>query len=387
MAAASFPCGDGALHYLAPGATPAPTEDAIVYELSALGFGPFLEQQLPLPEGGRGIPARISAEHRGAYEVWSESGMGRAQLAGRLRLELEAAGAPGVGDWVVVKDAPAADRTTVIERVLTRRTVFTRGAAGRAARAQVVAANVDLVFVVCGLDADFNVRRIERYLARIWSSGAEPAVLLNKADLCDDLAGHIAEVESHCLGVPILATSALHAEGIEPVRARIRAGMTVALVGSSGAGKSTLVNALLGEVRMRTGEVRESDGRGCHVTTHRQLVLLPGGGLLLDTPGMRELQLVDEDGLEEVFGDIAVLAGRCRFRDCRHEAEPGCAVKQAVAAGELDAERLDHFRKLEREAQAYELRHDEQKRRQAGRVWGQLWEEAARLREWKGGKP
>lgn len=356
-------------------------------KLSALGFGPFFEQQLRSPESDKVIPARIAAEHRGAYEVWSGAGPGRAQLAGRLRLELEDAGAPGVGDWVVVKDAPGPDHTTVIERVLMRRTVFTRGAAGREVRAQVVAANVDLVFAVCSLDADFNVRRLERYLARIWASGAQPVVILNKADICDNVAGRVSEVESRCAGVRILVTSALRSEGIETVRAFIHDGMTVALVGSSGAGKSTLVNALLGEDRMRTGEVRAGDGRGCHVTTHRQLVLLPSGGLLLDTPGMRELQLVDEDGLGAVFGDIAALAGRCRFRDCRHKTEPGCAVKQAVESGELDAERLEHFDKLEREAQAYELRHDERKRKQAERVWGQLWDEAARLRKWKGGKP
>ncbi len=358
-----------------------------MYELSALGFDPFFEQQLESSDGGNAIPARVAAEHRGAYEVWSGAGSGRAQLAGRLRLELDDAGSPGVGDWVVVKDAPDSDHTTLIERVLARRTVFTRGAAGREARAQVVAANVDLVFAVCGLDADFNVHRIERYLARIWAGGARPAVILNKADLCDDVAGRVADVESRCAGVPIHVTSALHSRGIETVRACIRDGMTVALVGSSGAGKSTLVNALLGEERMRTGEVRAGDGRGCHVTTHRQLVLLPGGGLLLDTPGMRELSLVDDDGLGAVFGDIAALAGRCRFRDCRHETEPGCAVKQAVESGELDAERLEHFRKLEREARAYELRHDARKRKQAGRVWGQLSDEVAQLRKWKGGKP
>ncbi len=362
-------------------------EGLIVHELSALGFGPFFEQQLQPSDGDRVIPARIAAEHRGAYEVWSGTGSGRAQLAGRLRLELDEAVSPGVGDWVVVKDNPDSDHTTLIERVLARRTVFTRGAAGREARAQVVAANVDLVLAVCGLDSDFNVRRIERYLARIWASGAQPSVILNKADLCDDLAGRVADVEARCPGVPIHATSALHAEGIETVRACIRDGMTVAFVGSSGAGKSTLVNALLGEDRMRTGEVRESDGRGCHVTTHRQLVLLPGGGLLLDTPGMRELQLVDEEGLGTVFGDIAALAAGCRFRDCSHEAEPGCAVKQAVASGELDAERLEHFRKLDREARAFELRHDARKRKQAGRVWGQLHDEVAQLRKWKGHKP
>jgi len=357
-----------------------------MYELSALGFGPFFEQQLQPWDGREVIPARIAAEHRGAYEVWSQAGAGPAQLAGRLRLELEEASPPGVGDWVVLKDASGPDRTTVIDRVLARRTVFTRGAAGRQVRAQVVAANVDLVFAVCGLDADFSVRRIERYLARIWASGAQPAVILNKADICEDAAARVAEVESDCSGVPIYVTSALRSEGIVAVRAFIHHGKTVAFVGSSGAGKSTLVNALLGEERMPTGEMRARDGRGCHVTTHRQLVLLPGGGLLLDTPGMRELQLVDEDGLDAVFGDIAALSARCRFRDCRHDTEPGCGVREAVESGDLAAERLEHYRKLEGEAQAYERRHDERLRRQSERAWGQLYDEVAHLRRWKGGK-
>ena len=293
---------------------------------------------------------------------------------------------PGVGDWVVLKDAPGHDRTAVIDRVLARRTVFTRGAAGRQARAQVVAANVDLVFAVCGLDADFNVRRIERYLARIWASGAQPSVILNKADICEDTATRIAEVERQCPGVPVHVTSALRSEGIKSVRACIHHGMTVAVVGSSGAGKSTLVNALLGEDRMLTGKVRARDGRGCHVTTHRQLVLLPEGGLLLDTPGMRELQLVDEEGIDAVFKDIAALSTRCRYRDCRHDTEPGCAVKDAVESGDIAADRLEHYRKLEKEAQAYERRHDERLRRQSERVWGQLYDEAARLRRWKKGE-
>jgi len=358
-----------------------------MYELSALGFGPFFEQQLQSSGGDEVVTARIAAEHRGAYEVWSATGSGRAQLAGRLRLGLEDAEPPGVGDWVGVNHAPGPDRTAIIERVLERRTVFTRGAAGREARAQVVAANVDLVFVVCGLDADFNVRRIERYLARIGASGAQPSVILNKADVCADPWQRVAKVERHVVGVPVQVISALRSEGIEEVRAGIRAGMTVALVGSSGAGKSTLVNALLGEARMRTGEVRTSDGRGCHVTPHRQLVLLPGGGLLLDTPGMRELQLLDEEGIDTVFRDIAALAGHCRFRDCSHDSEPGCAVKAAIESGELDADRFEHYRKLELEAQANELRHDEHRRRQAERVWGQLSDEVAQLRKWKGGKP
>lgn len=348
--------------------------------LDSLGFGPFFEAQLAPGE----VPARIAAEHRGAWEVWAEAGAGRAQLAGRLRLE---DGAPGVGDWVVVKGAPGPGHVTTIERVLDRRTAFTRGAAGREAQAQVVAANVDVVLVVAGLDADFNVRRLERYLARVFASGAQPVVVLNKADVCDDAAARVREVERHAPGVAVHAVSALADEGLETLRARLADGVTVALVGSSGAGKSTLVNALLGAQRMRTGAVRASDGRGVHVTTHRQLVLLPGGGLLLDTPGMRELQLLDDEGLDAVFGDIAALATGCRFHDCQHATEPGCAVKAAVASGELEAERLEHYRKLEREARANELRHDEHRRRQAERVWGALSDEVARLRRWKGHEP
>jgi ribosome biogenesis GTPase len=230
------------------------------------------------------------------------------------------------------------------------------------------------------------VRRVERYLARIWASGATPSVILNKADVCEKTAERVAEVERHCGGVSVYVTSALRAEGLAAVRACIHEGMTVALVGSSGAGKSTLVNALSGQQRMPTGEVRASDGRGRHVTTHRQLVFLPGGGVLLDTPGMRELQLVDDEGLDAVFGDVAALSRQCRFRDCRHALEPGCAVRQAVESGDLPADRLEHYRKLESEAEAFERRHDARQRRKAARVWGQLSDEVARARKWKGGK-
>jgi len=359
-------------------------EDVTVHPLSALGFGPFFEEQIPHQTHPAGIPARIAAEHRGAYEVWSASGAFPARLAGKLRGTLEEEELPAVGDWVLLKEAPAPDRTAVIDGVLARRTTFTRGGAGRKGRIQVVAANVDLVFAVCGLDADFNVRRIERYLARIRASGARAAVILNKGDLCGNAAARAAEVAGRCSPAPVHVTSALRSEGLAAIRESISRGTTAAFVGSSGAGKSTLVNALLGEERMPTGEVRERDGRGCHVTTRRQLVLLDGGGLLLDTPGMRELQLVDEDGLDSVFGDVASISARCRFRDCRHDTEPGCAVKEAVESGELSADRLEHYRKLEREAKAYERRHDEALRRRSERVWGQLHEEVARLRRWKG---
>jgi len=339
--------------------------DNVMYELPALGFGPFFEQQLT---GGEAIPARIAAEHRSGYKVWSNLGEGAARMAGRLARTLDGESRPCVGDWVTLDSPPAAGGTAIIDGVLARRTVFTRGAVGPRARAQVVAANVDVVFVVCGLDGDYNVRRIERYLARIWASGAHPVVVLNKADVCGDIDVRVRDVGRACLGVSVLVTSALCADGIDDIREHLGAGITAAFVGSSGAGKSTLINALLGEDRMATNEIRVRDGRGCHTTTHRQLFLLPEGGLLMDTPGMRELQLLDEEGLGAVFADIEDLSVRCRYRDCTHQSEPGCAVREAVDEGELSPDRYDHYLKLEAEAHANEVRHDERRRRAGDRA-------------------
>lgn len=351
-----------------------------MYSLCTLGFSPFFaEQARRFPDL---IPARVAAEHRGGYDVWSENATGSARLSGALRQQGKTA---AVGDWVGLGEHPVLDRTVVIEHIFARRTVFTRGAAGRESRAQMVAANVDQIFVVCGLDSDFNVRRIERYLARIWASGAAPAVILNKADQCADVASLAREVERRAVGVPILVTSAIDSGGIASVAETVQAGTTAAFVGSSGAGKSTIINALVGSAVMPTSHTRASDGRGCHTTTHRQLVLLPRGGLLLDTPGMRELQLVDEEGLDRVFDEIQALAVDCRFRDCSHQHEPGCAVKEAAQAGSLSHERLDHYQRLQREAQAYERRHDQHLNRQSQRIWGQLHAEVARLRKWKEG--
>jgi ribosome biogenesis GTPase len=349
-------------------------ESTMEVDLSTLGWGPSFEQDWQRASSPGQVPARIAAEHRGAYEVWATAGSGRARLAGSLRHALETP--PGVGDWVALDAPPGPDRTAVIQRVLDRRTAFIRGAAGRKVAAQVVAANVDTVFVVCGLDEDFNVRRIERYVARVWASGAQPVVVLSKADLVEDASARVDEVAANAPGVEVLAVSAPNGRGLAELGGHLAPGRTVALVGSSGAGKSTLVNALIGEERMATGSVRASDGRGRHVTTHRQLVLLPAGGLLLDTPGMRELQLFDEAGLDVAFDDVAALARQCRFTDCGHADEPGCAVREAVEAGELDTDRLAHFLQLGREARDYERRHDARLSRADDRAWGRFLAQA-----------
>jgi ribosome biogenesis GTPase len=353
-------------------------------DLPTLGWDSSFEEQWLRETVPGQVPARIAAEHRGAYEAWSAGGSSWARVAGRLRQDLETL--PGVGDWVALDAHPRAGQRAVIQRVLERRTAFMRGASGRKVRAQVVAANVDVVFVVCGLDEDFNVRRIERYIARVWASGALPLVVLSKADLVPDAGARVTEVASNAPGVEVLAISALQGAGLDRLREHLAPGRTVALVGSSGAGKSTLVNVLLGEERMATGAVRTRDGRGQHVTSHRQLVLLPAGGLLLDTPGMRELQLLDEAGLEAAFDDVAALARRCRFTDCSHSAEPGCAVRGAVEAGEVEPDRLAHFLQLGREARAYERRHDARLSRVDERAWGRLMVEAHRQMRRKRGE-
>jgi ribosome biogenesis GTPase len=355
------------------------------YELPALGWSAFFEEQWQRWAAPHLLPARIAAEHRGAYEVWSAAGAGAARLGGRARHDLGDSELPGVGDWVALDAVPRPGHTVTVQRVLDRRTVFIRGAAGRAARAQVIAANVDLAFVVCGLDEDFNPRRIDRYVALVRAGGVLPVVVLSKADLAADSQQRAADVRA-ATGVDVEVVSALHGEGLATVRRRVGDGTTAALVGSSGAGKSTLANALLGCDRMPTGPVRVRDGRGRHVTTHRQLLPLPGGGLLLDTPGMRELQLVDETGLAAAFDQMSALAQQCRFADCGHGGEPGCAVQAAVAAGELAPERLEHFLQLQREARAYERRRDERVRRMHERAWGKLSREARRRMRTKRGE-
>jgi ribosome biogenesis GTPase len=332
--------------------------------LARLGWTPALEDQFA-PHAADGLePARVAVEHRGAYLLYTVRGERPAELSGRLRHAAASRGdLPAVGDWVAV----TATEPALVQTVLARRTKFSRLAANDHGQTieQVVAANVDVVLLVAGLDGDLNTRRLERYLTLGWESGAEPVVVLTKADLCDDVAGALLEVESVALGVRVHAVSNVTGEGVDGLAAHFAGNRTVAALGSSGVGKSSLVNRLAGEELMATGEAR-ADGGGRHTTTNRQLLLLPDGGLFLDTPGMRELRLWEsEDGLAAAFDDVATVAAGCRFPDCAHETEPGCAVRAAIEGGTLPSERLTSWRKLQGELRHLALKQDARLRSEA----------------------
>jgi ribosome biogenesis GTPase len=299
------------------------------------------------PYADRGlILGRVSVVYRDQYRLYTEWGELKAAAIGALLYRAEdGSQLPATGDWV------AAQRTApdeaMIHAVLPRRTRFSRRAAGEREQEQMIAANIDLALIVCGLDHDFNLRRIERYLTLARESGADAAVVLNKTDLCASLQARLEEVRRIACGAPVVSICARSAEGIEAIFDLVGRGRTVALLGSSGAGKSTLVNQLLGEQRQRVQEVRESDSRGRHTTTHRELIPLPNGGALIDTPGMRELQLwAGPDSLDSAFADIAELASGCRYRDCAHTVENGCAVQDAIRSGQLDPQRWGSYQKL-----------------------------------------
>jgi ribosome biogenesis GTPase / thiamine phosphate phosphatase len=317
--------------------------------LTQLGWNQRFDQQFESHRAQGLDPARVVREDLGRYRV--HNGAERmAEVSGRFRHEARSrADYPAVGDWVAVR-AGDGDGPLTIVAVLPRSSAFIRHDVGEATEAQVVAANIDTVFVMTGLDGDFNPRRLERYVTAAWESGAQPVIVLNKADVADDLEARIAESELAAPGVPVVAISAREGSGIEALSQWLTPGASVALLGMSGVGKSTLVNALLGEERLATQEVREWDSRGRHTTTHRELVPLPSGAILIDTPGMRVLQLWSgESALEGTFPEVEALARECKFGDCSHQSEPGCAVLAAEAAGTLESDRLASWRKLQRE--------------------------------------
>jgi ribosome biogenesis GTPase / thiamine phosphate phosphatase len=296
------------------------------------------------------VPARVAVQHRGAYDLMHEHGEQRASAANRLVRE---EGLPAVGDWVGIDL-----KSNLIEVLLPRRTSISRKEVWLATREQILAANVDIAFLVQALPLDFNPRRLERYLAMAWESGAQPVVLLTKTDLVDDVQPYLDQVEEVTLGsCPVLAVSARTGEGLDEFRASLEPNKTAVLLGSSGVGKSTIVNSLVGEELLPTQEVREGDQMGRHTTTRRELILIPTGGVVLDTPGIRELQLWDAD-LERTFGDVEEVARRCRFADCNHDREPGCAIREALANGSLSQERWQSYVKLQRELAAVEARRN-----------------------------
>ncbi|HKW64637.1 MAG TPA: ribosome small subunit-dependent GTPase A [Candidatus Acidoferrum sp.] len=314
------------------------------------GWNNYFEAVWKDLERGNTVPGRVIAQSRGVWRVAGDFGECPAKAAGKLRLAAEEGSDwPAVGDWVAVelRDLGSAAQ---IHEVLPRRSRFVRKAAGKRIAEQVIAANVDTALLISALDGDFNPRRVERYLTQCWESGAKPVIVLNKADVCEAPEDKMAAMEKVAMGVAVCAVSAKTGHGFNQLELNLARGQTIVLLGSSGVGKSTIVNRLLGHAVQEVREIRESDSRGRHTTTARELFVLPGGALLMDTPGLRELQLWDADeGISQTFADIESLATQCRFRNCRHEGEPDCAVQAAIDSGALALARLENWRKLQRE--------------------------------------
>jgi ribosome biogenesis GTPase / thiamine phosphate phosphatase len=341
--------------------------------LNDWGWRPLFENAMAPYQTEGCVPGRVVLEHKHMYRVMTAYGEVLAEVSGKLRFQ--ATGRedyPAVGDWVAASVREAEGRAT-IHGVLPRFSKFSRKAAGNTTEEQIVAVNVDTVFLVQALNQDFNIRRLERYLILAWESGANPVIILSKADLCDDTEEKLSQVYSAAAGVSVHAVSSVDGTGIEALKPYVGHGSTVALLGSSGVGKSTLINRLYGKEVQDTGGIREEDGRGRHTTTHRELILLPEGGLLIDTPGMRELQLWDADeGISAGFQDVESLTSECRFHDCTHGKEPGCAVQAALKNGTLDNERYQSYLKLQRELAYLARKEDVHLRLQEKAKWKQL---------------
>ena len=343
-----------------------PPDDAAADDvlLTRLGWDDGRQQEFDDLADAAAVPGRIARVDRGVCTVLGGRAVHRATVPPRFPT-------PAAGDWAAVRPAVQGGDDAALLALLERRTAFARQGAGEETVEQVVAANIDVVFLVSALDQRFSLRRLERYLTLGWQSGATPVIVLTKTDLCDDVEGVVLEAEAIAFGVDVLAVSAETGEGLEAIRGYASGNRTVALLGLSGAGKSTLINRLIGEERLATKDVRQ-DGRGRHTTTHRELIALPDGGVVIDTPGMRSVGLWDGDGgagLEQTFADVQELAAGCRFSDCRHEGEPGCAVTAAIEQGTLPAERLESYTKLLRELRFQELKQDKRARSEQRKQW------------------
>ena len=352
-------------------------------ELKDLGWNDSFQQHFSKIGKQDCIPGRIAREHKNSYLIYTEKGEFDGTVSGKFRYETQDyADFPSVGDWVAAKVRPDEGKAT-IHSLLPRSSVFSRRAvlAGKTEE-QILAANIDTAFLVNGLDGDFNLRRIERYVTIALDSGATPVIVLNKADLCDDVDSVVETVENTIFGVATFAVSAVENVGLDNLEKYLSSGATVAFLGSSGVGKSTIINSLLGYEKLKTGAVRDYDNKGVHTTTHREMVLLPSGGIVIDTPGMREIQTwSDAEGISSAFGDIEELILQCRFSDCQHRDEPGCAIQKAIGFGDLDIERYISYTKLQEELQNLTLRQDEKAQRRAVKTWHKQISKTLRERE------